>query len=252
MLMQALSRRAPLSVFQWVREVPAGPVLAALVLFGGVCICVARAAEPLPAGKQVIFDIPSQSLSEALHAYGRKVGTQVLYESRSAMGKVSASVEGSFTSDEALKRLLANTGLEFRRASAYAVTIVAPAAEEADLPPANPLATADFSIGEVRVKGASRPNNLERFTEYSELVRADIQRALLRNPRTGSGNYRAVIDIWIDPSRSIKKATLLNSTGEAERDTAITKTLEALAVSRPPPGDAPQPLRAVVTMSTAR
>ncbi len=52
MLMQALPRRAHVRVFKRVRETPIGAVFAALVLFAGVCICVARAAEPLPAGSR--------------------------------------------------------------------------------------------------------------------------------------------------------------------------------------------------------
>jgi hypothetical protein len=215
-------------------------------------ICVARAAEPqtAPASQPTDFEIPSQPLANALHAYGRRMGIQVLYESRSAIGRQSQAVQGQFTPDEALKRLLAGTDLEVRHARPDAIALVAPAWQ--DFPPTNPLVTADLSIGELRVRAQAKPNDLARFQDYSESVRAEIQRALLKNARTGSGNYRAVLDLWIDPARTIQKTALLQSTGESSRDAAITSTLQGLTINRPTPADAPQPLRAVVVVRTSR
>jgi len=224
-------------------------VVAALV---AALICVARAAEPeLSSPTQPIdFEIPSQPLADALHAYGRRMGIQVLYETRSAIGRQSEAVQGRFTPDEALKRLLAGTELEIRHARSDAITLVALAGQ--DIPPANPLATADLSIGELRVRAPGKSNDLARFQEYSESLGAEIQRALLKNTTTGSGNYRAVLDLWIDPARIIQKTTLLQSTGESLRDVAITATLQGLTISRPTPADAPQPIRAVIVMRTSR
>ncbi len=229
---------------------PAILLAAALAL-----VCAARAAQldASSTSQPILFDIPAQPLVSALHAFGRRVGVQVLYESRSAAGRRSEAVQGRFTPDEALKRLLAGTDLEIRHARVDAVTLVASTpAEEPDLPPISPLTDVDLSIGELRVRAPAKPNNLERFSDYSEIVRAEIQRALLKNTRTASGNYRAVVDLWIDPARTIRKAALLHPTGEDERDAAITKTLEGLTISRPTPADAPQPIRAAVAVSTSR
>jgi hypothetical protein len=215
-------------------------------------ICVAKAAEPEPASttQPIDFEIPSQPLANALHAYGRRMGIQVLYESRSAMGRQSEAVQGQFTPDEALKRLLAGTDLEVRHARADAISLVAPVGQ--DIPPTNPLASADLSIGELRVRAPGKSNDLARFQDYSETLQAEIQRALLKNTTTGSGNYRAVLDLWIDSARTIQKTALLQSTGESTRDAAITATLQGLTINRPTPADAPQPIRAVVVMRTSR
>jgi hypothetical protein len=227
----------------------AGVALAALV---AALICVAKAAEPEPASttQPIDFEIPSQPLANALHAYGRRMGIQVLYESRSAIGRQSEAVLGQFTPDEALKRLLAGTDLEVRHARADAISLVAPVG--LDIPPTNPLATADLSIGELRVRAPGKSNDLARFQDYSETLQAEIQRALLKNTTTGSGNYRAVLDLWIDSARTIQKTALLQSTGESTRDAAITATLQGLMINRPTPADAPQPIRAVVVMRTSR
>jgi hypothetical protein len=178
------------------------------------------------------------------------MGIQVLYESRSAMGRQSEAVQGQFTPDEALKRLLAGTDLEVRHARADAISLVAPVGQ--DIPPTNPLASADLSIGELRVRAPGKSNDLARFQDYSETLQAEIQRALLKNTTTGSGNYRAVLDLWIDSARTIQKTALLQSTGESTRDAAITATLQGLTINRPTPADAPQPIRAVVVMRTSR
>ena len=222
-------------------------------------IGVAWAAEPDPAhvAQPMIFDIPAQPLVGALHAYGRMVGVQVLYESRSAAGRQSVAVRGRFTPEEALKRLLGNTDLEVRRARADAITLVAPAPLEPvpleqDLPPINPLTDADIVLGELRVRANVRSNDLDRFADYSETVRSEIQRALLKNPHSATGNYRAVLDLWIDSARTIRKAVLLQPTGNAVRDAAITSTLQGLMISRATPPDAPQPIRAVVAVSTSK
>lgn len=233
------------------------PLLPALVLLAGaaaVFVCAAWAAEPETtlATQPVEFSIPAQPLPSALHEFGRRVGVQVLYESQSAAGRQSQAVQGRFVPDKALRRLLGDADLEIRHASRDAITLVAPSGRGQDLPPTNPLAVADLSIGELRVRPASRQNDLERFSDYSEIVRSEIQRALLKNAKTGSGNYRAIVDLWIDPSRTIRKATLLRPTGESGRDVAITTTLEGLEISRPTPAGAPQPIRAVVVVSTAR
>jgi hypothetical protein len=229
----------------------AAAVLLALIL---AIVCAAEAAEPArpSASEPIAFDIPAQPLAAALHAFGRRVGLQMLYDSHSAAGRQSVAVRGVLTPDEALKRLLGDAELEVRHAEANAITLVAPTPIEHDLPPPDVLTDADLSLGELRVRASTRPNELDRFVDYSETVRSEIQRALLKNPHSATGNYRVVLDLWIDPSRTVRKAALLSPTGDAVRDAAITTTLQGLTISRPTPADAPQPIRAVVAVSTSR
>lgn len=218
------------------------------------CACVALAAEPArPTDPRPLdFAIPSQPLADALHAYQQRVRVQVLYEAASASGRKSTAVVGKFTPDQALKHLLQGTDLEIRYAGPDAVALVGPRILEPDVPPASPLAGVDLSLGELRVRGNAKVNDMERFQDYSESVRAEIQRVLLKNSKTGSGNYRAVIELWIDPARTVQKVALLESTGELSRDAAITQSLQGLTIKPPTPADAPQPIRAVVVVRTAQ
>src|SRR5271165_4442760 len=79
---------------------PAGAVLVASAL---ALVLAARAAEPEPpsATEPITFNIPAQPLSNALHTYSRRVGVQVLYDTRSAAGHQSVAVQGPLTPEEA-------------------------------------------------------------------------------------------------------------------------------------------------------
>ena len=230
------------------------PAGAALVASALALVLAARAAEPgrPSVSEPIAFNIPAQPLSNALHTYSRRVGVQVLYDTRSAAGHQSVAVEGSLTPEEALRRLLGNTDLQVRRVGADAITLVAPIPVEQDVPPIDPLRGADLSLGELRVRAALQTNDTERLADYSDTVRTEIQRALQQNPHSATGNYRAVLDLWIDSTRRIRKAALLRPTGDEVRDRAITTTLQALTISRPTPAGAPQPIRVGVAVSTAK
>ncbi len=230
------------------------PAAALLVAAALAVVLAARAAEPEPssASGPITFDIPAQPLPNALHAYSRRVGVQVLYDSGSASGHQSVAVQGTLTPEQALTHLLGNTDLQVRHVGADAITLVAPTVREQDVPPLDPLSDADLSLGELRVRATARANDLERFADYSDVVRTEIQRALQNNARSATGNYRAVLDLWIDATRTIRKAALLRPTGDDARDNAITTTLQGLTISRPTPAGAPQPIRVGVAVSTSK
>jgi len=59
------------------------------------------------------FDIPAQSLTEALALFGRQSGLQVSVDADLVRDLSSPGVSGSFTPEQALARLLAGTGLDF-------------------------------------------------------------------------------------------------------------------------------------------
>lgn len=81
------------------------------------------------------FSIAAQPVSQALRAYAQQSGDQIVFYSDIGKGRESAPVEGSFTRQEALRRLLENTGLKYRRVNAKTIAIStdAPARPEASL-----------------------------------------------------------------------------------------------------------------------
>lgn len=71
------------------------------------------------------FQIEGGSLRDALTAYARVTRRQLLYPSSLVEGRTVPPLRGRFSADEALRRLLAGTGITFRRAG-NAYVLVAP------------------------------------------------------------------------------------------------------------------------------
>ncbi|MGO3843115.1 MAG: TonB-dependent siderophore receptor [Alcaligenes pakistanensis] len=63
----------------------------------------------------VAISIAAQPLAAALEKLGAQAGLQIFYLPEAVKGINAPSVSGSLTADQALSRLLAGTGLEFRR-----------------------------------------------------------------------------------------------------------------------------------------
>lgn len=105
------------------------------------------------------YSIPRQSLDNALAAFSRVAGVQVLNRGAVTQGVTSPGVSGSFTPQEALSRLLAGTGLTPRFTSANTVTVTGSATASgsgaASVPGAIQLDTVDVSGG--RVSAADAP-----------------------------------------------------------------------------------------------
>jgi hypothetical protein len=221
---------------------------AALVV-AGICASGAEEDRRVRSAEPIAFDIPAQPLAAALQAYGQRTGVQVLYESNSAVGRNSVAVEGSFTPDAALDRLLTATGLKVRYTRPDAITLALLSAAD-DRPPASPLGAADLSLGTLRVRGSSDGDDEARLHDFSETVQADIQKALQKNARTRAGSYRAILDLWIDPQRTIQRTELFRSTGDQERDAAVAATLRGLTISRSAPANAPQPVRVAIVVKS--
>lgn len=78
-------------------------------------------AQAQPAARS--FNIPAQPLAAALEAFARASGWQVDYPATVTQGKTSTAVQGQFAPQEALSRLLGNTGLSYRQTGANAVVL---------------------------------------------------------------------------------------------------------------------------------
>ena len=102
---------------------------------------------------QLSFDIPAQALVKALAQFSDVTGLQLVYETKLASGKRSPAVAGVLAPPDALTRLLAGTGLEFRFTDSRTIVIRAARSESG----ARVLAP-------VRVEGAQGSAVLEAVT----------------------------------------------------------------------------------------
>ncbi|WP_087576085.1 TonB-dependent siderophore receptor [Sphingobium xenophagum] len=88
-----------------------GAVLMATSAMAGL---VATPAAAQSASARRGFDIPSQSLAQALMIFGRQAGLQVTAEGAVTEDKTSTAVKGELAPAEALSQMLTGTGLTFR------------------------------------------------------------------------------------------------------------------------------------------
>lgn len=77
---------------------------------------------------EIVFNIPSGSLAQALVAFGSQSGTQISYESSIAAGKTFSGMRGSATREQAVSRILQGTGLIYGFAGTTNVLIERPTA----------------------------------------------------------------------------------------------------------------------------
>ena len=87
------------------------------------CAAAPSTTSAAPAAVVRTFDIPARDLADALRAFGDVSDTQILFSKRLVAGRRSPAVQGRFSDDEALRRLLADTGLTWRRTAANVILV---------------------------------------------------------------------------------------------------------------------------------
>ena len=90
---------------------PAGPKTIALLLSLGVPLSAFAQAQTFT------FAIPAGDLAAALRTFATQSHQQVVFDGALVSGKISASVNGTYTAEDAIGKLLAGTGLDARKGS---------------------------------------------------------------------------------------------------------------------------------------
>lgn len=172
------------------------------------------------------FDIPAQPLPGALEAYGRISGASVLIDRALVAGQYSPGVNGVLTGDQALRILLAGTGLTARYVGENAFTL-----EALGNPP-----------------GASRPSSGTPGQEFRGYF-ADLQDSLIRvlclRKETWPGGFRLGVQLWIGLDGRVLASHLLDVAGDASRAGMIEDLLRTHPLAAPP-GNLPQPVTIVL------
>ncbi|MEW6436331.1 MAG: STN domain-containing protein [Pseudomonadota bacterium] len=207
---------------------------AVFAIWLGLCVgkgFSALAGEQYDAGpdRWIVFDIPAQPLAHALDSYGRATGMAVLVDQSLTSGRRSADVEGMLTPDQALRIMIAGSGLSIRYAGDDAFTL-------------EPMRTAAQASSRASSGGADRdPGDGAYFAD----VQDSLMRALCRRPETQPGHYRLGLQLWVGAEGAIRAAHLLDSSGDTKRDVVIVDLLRAMPLA-PPPRSLPQPITIVL------
>ena len=93
-----------------------------LAALGAMVLCGTVSAQ-LPSQAPVNFRIPAEPLADALNQLAQQSGLQILFPSELGAQIRSPEVTGSLTADNALRKLLIDTGLRFEFINARTVTI---------------------------------------------------------------------------------------------------------------------------------
>ena len=165
------------------------------------------------------FSIPAQPLASALNRFGDATGSEVLYEGDLANGRISGSVQGRLAPAEALRRLLSGTGVS-ARLIAEGTFVLEPAPE--------PRA------------GKELPRDHQH---YYALIQGAVLDALCDQQEGRPGNYRMITIFRIAPNGAVADLLRMGTSGKAETDELIDRTLRALKVREVPPRDFLQPVR---------
>jgi hypothetical protein len=197
-------------------------------LVGGLASAVA--ASPSEASSHGVkrderlnFNIPSQPLTDALYAYTSATGVEALASGELLANLRSAEIQGTFTADEALQVLLAGTGLVARFVDSGSFTLA-------------PIQTTPIGAPAIEA-----PSDVPRYARYSTRVQDAVKRALCRQSETRPGYYRTAVQLWIAPSGAVARSILVGTTGDVDRDRALSDLFRTLSIGALPPADLPQP-----------
>lgn len=133
---------------------------------------LAALAMPVAAHAQAAtysFNIPAQDLSAALRTFGRQARQQIAFDGAAVRGKTSAAVTGVMNPDEALRQMLAGTGLQAGRVSGGVLVVrggqAGPPGEAAGAPAAEPAQVSEVTVTGTNIRGIrDLPAPVKQFT----------------------------------------------------------------------------------------
>lgn len=171
------------------------------------------------------YAIPAGPLSQAVSRFGNSSNMQLLYAADLVRGKQSSAVSGSMTREQALTRLLANTGLVYQFTTANTVTIIDPASPDTPLFADDGSLLLDTII--VSAPNASSGSGFqgtpdwvyETASSVGVISREAIQNAPTRNARDLLDN---VAGVYANRSESQNPGISVNVRGLQDQDRVAT------------------------------
>jgi TonB family protein len=173
------------------------------------------------------FDIPAQPLADALNRYAFLTQQPAMYASDMSTGRTSSAVQGRYTPEAALQRLLAGTGLTAEKVRTDAGDTFILTEAGAGMAPA--------AASDADAAHAGMAALLSDRAGYSGLVQNRILQALCSGAGTAPGRYSSLLRFRIDVDGSVRDARLLDSSGNAARDAALLAAVQGVHIDWPPP-----------------
>lgn len=187
------------------------------------------------ARKVYLFNIPPESLQPALVAYINVVGSQIIDDSKLARNHQSSPVAGPFNADAALRMLLEGSDLTIVSTGTPDISLAAVSRRKSGAPAGgadggDATLVLDTLYVDVPPGAEQRPD----FSDYGQLVRQEIKRALTHSPETARRIYDVRIELWVDSQGCVQRPHLVRSSGKADLDASIQHVLRRQRCWSPP------------------
>lgn len=83
----------------------------------------------------------------------------------------------------------------------------------------------------------------DRNRWYAGVIQRSLQDLLAGNDAARGAKYAVVVKLWIGTDGRVERFELVESTGNADSDAALRRTLSGLQLTDAPPDDMPQPVK---------
>ncbi|WP_144633574.1 STN domain-containing protein [Bordetella genomosp. 13] len=172
------------------------------------------------------FDLPILPLAEALRRYGEAADRSIFFETGQLAGRRSAPVHGRLDRDEALRRLLAGTGMRAWPLSPQVVTVEPVPSSEAASP----------------VRGSGPDPHYDGYLQQA------VMRALCAEPGLRADRQRIAMRFSVASSRI--QDLRVRVAEQPELEPLVRRALTNISLTQPPP-DVPQPVVMIVSPQAA-
>ncbi|MDY0067065.1 MAG: TonB-dependent receptor [Steroidobacteraceae bacterium] len=163
-----------------------------------------------------LFDIPSQTIADALNEFSKQSGLRLLFVFTEVAGKRTAAIKGRYTPHEVLTRLLADAGLHYE-VTADSVVVVKPTGAEAK-PPADRSA----ALAEGARPARTRPAVSSADEEQSGDVIAGLEQVMVTAQKREESLQATPIAITALGSKDLETQRITNVMDLVNKASAIT------------------------------
>ncbi len=151
--------------------------------------------------------IPAQPLDRALNALSRRTGLQFIYDAQAAGNPRTRPIAAGLSAEEALRQLLAGTGLRYRFVNATTVTIEAePGVGEPGVVAAAPAGTTAAAAAATASPAESPLHQLDRIEVTGSYSRSLEQAVDLKRWNIGFSDSIVATDVADFPEQNLAEA----------------------------------------------
>lgn len=223
-------------------RVRAAGLIAAMLAIQGLTACVSparadtgrnAASNAADAEARIDFDIPAMPLGDALDRFADISGRSAVFPGALLAGRMSSPVHGRHAPPDALRRLIAGTGLELEEIRSGKVSALLLREVQGQVAP-----VADAVVDHSRLDG------------YEAVLQARVWDTICAT-RGIDDDRRSLLRFSVDAGGFIQRPRLLGEQADDTRDRRLLAALRRIRLDRAPPADMQQPVTLLILPAQA-